>query len=200
MTDDELRRALETALPTVDDNDVETALLRTHAAVQTRQRRRRLAVRLAPVLAAAATVAVVMLATLSNGGGRHTPTTSPSPTPSAGSVNTWFRHATGQTTGGGVAKPSSVWVVRLSDANHGTFDVRPNAQFGRGALVYDGSRGGWVVSVLDKDCNGRDGVYRVVHDGPSLTFTVVTDPCELRRDLLDNAVFAPLTNPDQLVG
>jgi len=200
MTDDELKSRLEALQPAVDDHEIEAALLRTRSAAQARQRRRRVAVRLAPVLAAAATVAVVMLAILGRGNGHSPPASPSSPTPSAGDINAWFRHAVGLTTGGGVAKPSSVWVVRLSDPDHGTFDVRPTAQFGSGTLTYDGSRGGWVVAVLNKDCQGRDGVYRVEHDGPSLTFTVVTDHCGLRRDLLDNAVFAPLTSPDQLVG
>lgn len=201
MTDDDLKSRLDAALPPVDADDVEVALVRTRVIARTRQRRRRTAVRLAPVLAAAATAAVVMLVTLGPGHGHHTPASAPSPSPSAPPVGAWFRHAVGvSSAAGGSVDLTSVWVVRLSDANHGTFDVRPSTRFGTGTLRYDASRGGWVVDVVNRDCGGRDGVYRVGQDGPSLVFTVVNDPCALRRDLLDNTVFAPLTNPDQLVG
>lgn len=200
MTEDEFSRRLEALQPKLDDNDIETALLHTRAVARTRQRRRGIAIRLAPVLAAAATVAVVLLAIGGSGHRRHTPAVSPTPSPS-NSVTAWFRHVTGvSSTASGSVDLSSVWVVRLSDADHGTFDVRPSTRFGTGTLHYDGSRGGWVVSVVDGPCGGRDGIYAVQHDGPSLTFTAVADPCALRRELLDNAVFAPLTNPDQLTG
>lgn len=201
MTDDELKGRLEADLPTVDAHDIETALMRTRATAHTRQRRRRTALWLAPVFAAAATVAVVLLVTLGPGPRHHAAPSSPGPAPSPSAVPAWFRHAVGRSTAAsGSVDLTSVWVVRLSDANHGTFDVRPSTRFGTGTLRYDGSRGGWVVDVLNRNCGGHDGVYRVALDGPSLTFTVVADPCELRRELLDNAVFAPLTNPDQLVG
>src|SRR3954452_2066769 len=199
MTDDELKGRLEAESPPVDAHDIEAALMRTRATAHTRQRRRRTALWLAPAFAAAATVAVVLLVTLGPGPRHHASPSSPGPSPSA--VPAWFRHAVGRSTAAsGSVDLTSVWVVRLSDANHGAFDVRPSTRFGTGTLRYDGSRGGWVVDVLNRNCGGHDGVYRDALDGPSLTFTVVADPCELRRELLDNAVFAPLTNPDQLVG
>src|SRR5207237_602533 len=82
-------------------------------------------------------------------------------------VPAWFRHAVGRSTAAsGSVDLTSVWVVRLSDANHGTFDVRPSTRFGTGTLRYDGSRGGWVVDVLNRNCGGHDGVYRVTLGGP----------------------------------
>jgi len=200
MTEDELSRRLDALQPKVCDEAIEMALHRTRTVAQTRQRRRRTALRLAPVLAAAATVAVVLLAIVGSGHDSHSPAVGPTPVPSA-SINAWFRHATGVSSpASGSVDLSSVWVVRLTDANHGTFDVRPSTRFGTGTFHFDGSRGGWVVDILDRACGGRAGVYEVQHDGPSLTFTAIKDPCQLRRDLLDNAVFAPLSNPDQLTG
>jgi hypothetical protein len=93
-----------------------------------------------------------------------------------------------------------VWIVRLTDANNGSFDVRPHGKFGSGTLRYDGSRGGWVVDVLGTYCKHQPGIYEVQKTGQSLVFTVVRDGCELRRGVLDNTVFQPLTNPDQLLG
>ena len=201
MTDDELRSRLGAQQPTFADQEIETALLRTRAAALARLRRRRATIWLAPALAAAATVALVVLMTVGPGHRPSAPTSSPAAGPTAGAAGAWFRHAVGVSSAAtGSVDLSSVWVVRLSDANHGTFDVRPATRFGAGTLRYDGSRGGWVVDVMADQCGGRDGVYRAEREGPSLTFALVTDPCELRRELLDNAVFAPLTNPDQLVG
>src|SRR3954471_12904121 len=176
MTDDELKGRLEAESPTVDAHNIEAALMRTRATAHTRQRRRRTALRLAPVFAAAATVAVVLLVTLGPGPRHHASPSSPGPAPSPSAVPAWFRHAVGRSTAAsGSVDLTSVWVVRISDANHGAFDVRPSTRLGHGAVGYAGSRGGWVVDGLDPNCGGHDGVYRDALDGPSLTFTVVAD-------------------------
>jgi hypothetical protein len=196
MSDDEIRRHLEALAPSTDDIDVETALTRTRAVARVRSRRRRVALRAAPLAVAAATVAIVLLATIGplNGSDRS-PAHRPSPSASGG--NAWFRHVSGSS---GSVDLASVWVVRLTDPNNGTFDVRPGDRFGVGTFRYDGSRGGWIVDVLGRYCNQQSGVYRVVKSGQSLAFNVVTDGCPLRRDVLDNTVFEPLTSPDQLIG
>src|SRR3954465_15239318 len=153
MTDDELKHRLGAESPTVDAHDIEAALMRTRATAHTRQRHRRTALWLAPVFAAAATLAVVLLVTLGPGPRHHAAPSSPGPSPSPSGVPAWFRHAVGRSTAAsGSVDLTSVWVVRLSDANHGAFDVRPSTRFGTGTLRYDGSRGGWVVHVPDRSC------------------------------------------------
>src|SRR4051812_12337513 len=120
MTDDELRSRLEAESPVLEPHDIEAALLRTRATARTRQSRRRTALRLAPVFAAAATVAIVMLVTLGPGRGHHASTSAPGPTPSssASAAGAWFRHAVGVSSArSGSVDLTSVWVVRLSDAN-----------------------------------------------------------------------------------
>jgi hypothetical protein len=204
MDDDQLRRVLRN-----DDSSgdaVEQALLRTRTVGESRLRRRRLTLRVAlPLAAAAGTAAVVVLAVAHPGahGRNHSPAASPAPptptpTPTTG---TWYRHVGGVSSSAtGSVDLAGVWVVRLTTPNTGTFDVRPADRFGDGTLQYDGSRGGWVVDVLHRLCGNTTGVYRVSFSGPSLIFNVVHDGCEPRRDVMDNMVLAPLTNPSQLTG
>jgi hypothetical protein len=206
MGDDELRRHLHAALPPVRDDDVERALLRTRAVADMRARRTRRMVRLAPVAVAAVTAAVIVLVTIGLRGSAGRPTTQPTPGPTGTTTPTapptaWFRHVVGVSTrGSGTLDLRSVWVVRLTSPDSGTFDVRPADRFGTGTLRYDGSRGGWVVDVLARWCGTDPGIYRVTRSGDVLVFTVVRDACEPRRDVLDDTVFAPLTSPDQLLG
>jgi len=199
VSDDDLKRRVNALVPPAEDVDVETALTRTRAMARTRSGRRRLTLRAAPLAVAAATVIIVLLATVGpwHGSGRSSVKQPTSPT----AVTAWFRHVVGESSGpAGPVDLTSVWVVRLSDPNNGTFDVRPRSRFGAGNLHYDGSRGGFMVDVLGRYCNNQPGVYRVATSGQSLVFTLVTDPCQVRRDVLDNTVFQPLTNPDQLGG
>lgn len=201
MSDDEIRRHVDAVVPAMSDIDTEAALTRTRAAARIRARRRRLVLRVAPLGVAAATVAIVLLASLGPLKGSGT-STSHRPKPTATTATTaWFRHVVGvASTASGSVDLGSVWVVRLTDPNHGSFDVRPSDRFGAGTLTYDGSRGGWVVDVLGKYCAGKSAIYRVDRSGDSLTFSVVSDDCELRRNVLDSTVFSPLTSPDQLTG
>jgi hypothetical protein len=202
MDDDQLRRVLRN-----DDSSgdaVEQALLRTRTVGESRLRRRRLTLRVAlPLAAAAGTAAVVVLAVAHPGahGRNHSPAASPAPTTPTPTTGTWYRHVGGVSSSAtGSVDLAGVWVVRLTTPNTGTFDVRPADRFGDGTLQYDGSRGGWVVDVLHRLCGNTTGVYRVSFSGPSLIFNVVHDGCEPRRDVMDNMVLAPLTNPSQLTG
>lgn len=198
MSDDDIRRHLDSLVPAMTDIDTETALTRTRASAQRRSRRRQLALRVAPIGVAVATAAVVLLVTVGPLQRQSTPTSHrPQPAP----VSAWFRHVVGtSSSASGSVNLTAIWVVRLTDANHGSFDIRPTDRFGTGTLAYDGSRGGWVVDVLDHYCGGKSAIYRVDRSGESLTFAAVSDGCELRRDVLNSSVFAPLTSPDQLTG
>jgi hypothetical protein len=199
MDDDQLRSRFRETVGDVEPRAVESALTAVRRSGVRRFRRRGSSGWFLPMAVAAATVAVILSVIQSTRGPdphRHVPTPAASVLPA---VNAWYRHVGPQLTNGGVIDQESIWVVRLTGPDTGTFDVEPHASFGLGTLRREAGRR-WQVRVLTRTCDQAPATYTVTRQGDALAFAVVADACVLRRTILDGIVFAPLTSPDQLVG
>lgn len=203
MTDDEqLRHLLNRAIPSASDADVEQALARLYHENHGRRRWRYTGGPwLAAVATATAVVAIIGIAAVATRPGSHHAASPANAGSGVSAPGAWYRHSAGSvSTPTGTVDLGAVWVLRLSTPDSGTFDVQPHDRFGTGTLRYDPAARQWTARILSPYCAATAGRYRISQSGTSLIFAVVTDPCTVRRDALDGAVFAPLTNPNQLVG
>jgi len=199
MDDDgRLRDLLRDAVPPVGADEIEAALARAHTGAESRRRPAWVQARRtwAPVAVAGLTAAIVVAVLLVGRGTGH----SRAPVGRPPVTGTWFRHVelTVDTPTGPVALQDVVLVHLRADGT-GTIEVRGTGGPGSSPLRRLAS-GNWQTRVLGTYCGSGSAAYRIDVTRPALTFTAVADGCSARRAVLDSAVFARLTSPDQLTG
>jgi len=201
--DDQLHQLFDRAIPPPGDADGEQALTRLHYETRRREQPSHTSRHwLAVAATATAVAAVIALSVVASRGGTHRPS-SPTPRPDTiSTAGTWFRHSAGTviTPAGTTINLAAVWVVRLHTDGSGSFDVRPRTSFGTGMLQYDRASRQWDVTLMGKYCGTTAGRYSISRSGAALIFTAVRDECQPRRNALDGAVFAQLTDLAQLTG